>query len=64
MKKLIYCLPLLLIFIAYYKGQNKTPQKLSVPDGKVIESKTIPAEQLILNIPWIDPSLLSPTKGC
>ncbi|MGZ4049873.1 MAG: hypothetical protein ACXVNN_10950 [Bacteroidia bacterium] len=58
--KPIYYLSIPLIFIFSCNGQNK----IQLPKDHLSESKKNHVQQSLLNIPWMDPSLLPVSRGC
>ncbi len=60
MKKFIYCLPLLLLFITSCNEQCKT----QLPNDNEQNSKAMFDARSLFNIPWADPALLFGIKGC
>ena len=60
MKKLINYLPLILLFTASCTSPNNGEQ----PRNNISEPATITKDQQQVTIPWVDPSLFPPTKGC
>ena len=60
MKKLINYLPLIVLFTS----SCTSPNNAELPKNKIGEPSIVTKEQQQVSIPWVDPALFPPTKGC